>query len=151
MSTVLILFKSSYLERKIEAMKQLDNLITMVDFQSAKFITKAKLITVIKEKQVFTDIFDLKQHTSVIQRAGGLVKLLLKEKQLGTEELEIMWRLAEKSTDCDMKQVVFKVLEEVSIQLEESHLEFILKKVKQNLGIDEINLLYELSRFNIKE
>ena len=50
-----------------------------------------------------------------------------------------------------MKSVVFKVLEEVSIQLEEKHLEFILKKVKYNLGMDEINLLYELSRFNINE
>lgn len=28
-----------------------------------------------------------------------------------------MWRLAEKSTDCDMKSVVFKVLEEVSVYL----------------------------------
>ena len=32
MSTVLILFKSSYLERKIEAIKSLDNLIMMVEF-----------------------------------------------------------------------------------------------------------------------
>ena len=53
----------------------------------------------------------------MIQRSSGLVKLLLKEKQLGLDELEIMWRLAEKSTDCDMKSVVFKVLEELSMEL----------------------------------
>jgi len=50
-----------------------------------------------------------------------------------------------------MKGVVFKVLEEVSIDLGQVHLEYILKKVKENPGVEEVNLLYELSRFNIKE
>ena len=46
MMTVLMLFKSSYLERKIQAIKTLDSIINMVEFSSTKFITKQKLVEI---------------------------------------------------------------------------------------------------------
>jgi ubiquitin carboxyl-terminal hydrolase 34 len=85
----LMCLKSSFLERKIQGIKDLNMVIKNNKIYNFKSISAEYLIEWISSNGVYSIIFDTKNtHTELVQRANDILKLLLFEKKLTLEVLE---------------------------------------------------------------
>ena len=55
-----------------------------------------ELINSLKKHQVFNKIFGENYHIQLIQRAQELIKFLITEKELGPEEMDVIWACTKK-------------------------------------------------------
>ena len=74
--------KSSFLDRRIQGIKDLNLIIKNNRTNSFKSIPNAVLIRWLNENDVFSIIFDSKTHLQIIQRSNEILKLLLSEDAL---------------------------------------------------------------------
>lgn len=107
--------KSSFLERRIQGIRDLNTIIKNNRMYSQKSFTAQYLIQWIVDNGVFLLLFDPKQtHLQLVQRTDDVLKLLLTENSLSIEVLEMFWAL---SKTPDYKLEVYKKVNEVAVWL----------------------------------
>jgi len=148
-----ICFESNFLERKLQGLKSLLEIIKNLRFGSLKYITVDYLNKFILSHSIFDKIYGSKGHVQLMQRSADFLKYMINENILSTEELEIVWNATTKG-DMETKLSIYKVLSEISLHFKNEHLDFLIKKISNippsDIIPDEIELVYELSRFCLK-
>lgn len=146
----LMCLKSSFLERRIQGIRDLNQIIRNLKMYSSgtKAFTGALLIQWMSENGVFDILFDAKlTHLQIVQRSGDTLKLLLQEDALSEQLMDQFWSL----TRAHYKFEVYKILNESSFYLKQQHIDFFFDQIKliplEKLGIEEFQVLSELGKF----
>lgn len=89
----------------------------------------------------------------MIQRSVEFLKYVASEEVLQIPELESVWNETTKG-DTETKLVIYKLFSDASLYFKENHLDFLILKISEIepsiMIADEIELIYELSRFSSK-
>lgn len=100
------LIKSPSLDKKIQALKTLVDLITEYKTQPKK---KEKLLAAIKGSQIVNEIFGPNSHIHLIAKSRELMELIIREGEISEGELQQIWGAASKG-DLESKMAVIKIL-----------------------------------------
>jgi hypothetical protein len=139
------MLKSSLLDKRISAVKSIVDVINNAKNDKEK---TAKLLEIIEQHKIFNEIFGPNSHIQLINRSKSLLEIMLSEDKLSNEELELIWE-ATKKGDLEAKLTIMKLLEEISLNLKDKHVDILLKHVyltePENLIKEEIDLVHELA------
>lgn len=140
---------SEFLERRINAIKDLNSVLWKNTVQSSKSFSTEFLIDWMMQQNVFTTIWDSKKtHMQLVQRSNDIFKLLMKEDKMSNELLDLFWNLTNTPA---YKSEVFKIINEAAFHLKTSHIEYFFNKITQTpndkLSMEEFNALSELGKY----
>ena len=152
LEVALLCLKSSYMERRIQGIRDLNSVIRNNRIYSSKFSGKF-LVEWMQEKAVFDVLFDAKKtHLQLVQRCDEVLRLLLQEDMLTPELLSQFWSL----TKTDMRIDAYKIVQSCSLSLRQQHLDFIFEQMSEHtardkLDMEEFNCLSELGKYSKHE
>ena len=137
--------KTSIFDRRLQGIKALNEFI---EKNEKKEEILKKLIELIKNNNIISEIFGANYHSQIISRANEIIKLLLKENELSQEDIKLIWSCTKKG-DLEASLTIFKLLSQLAPYLKENHIEMLLNSITTNLdkksSQDEIELVYNLS------
>jgi hypothetical protein len=142
----LLCLNSSYMETRIQGIRDLNQIIRSNKGTSGKF-SCSFLVEWMQTHGVFDVLFDQKKtHLQLVQRSDEVLKLLLSEDMLGLELLQQFWSL----TKTDLRLEVYKIISDCSFYFKANHVAFLLDKIKsippEKLDLEDLNCLSELGK-----
>ncbi|KRW99755.1 Armadillo-type fold [Pseudocohnilembus persalinus] len=144
----LICFESDFLERKIQGLKQFQEILS--NSQAMEDDRFKKVIQWVKENNIFEKLY-ASNNANLITRSSQFMRIIVQEEQLDLENLELVWKGTQKN-DHEQKLAILKVFWEISKYLNFEHKEFIISRIKEvapNQVIkEEIELVVNLLQFN---
>ena len=145
----LMCLKSSFLERRIQGIRDLNLVIRNNRMFNSKTFTAKFLVEWMEDNSVFAQVFDpRKTHLQLVQRTADILKLLLQEDRLTREVLEQFWSLAA----TEYKFEIYKVINDVSLFLKEHHIAYIFEQFThipaEKMALEELQTLSELGKFS---
>ena len=144
----LMCLKSNYLERRIQGIRDLNQIIRNNRMMSYKSMTNAEIIQWLNQNQVFSILFDTKKtHLQIVQRCAEILRLLLSENELSVQLLDMFWSLSKS----DYKFEIYKIVNEIAFYLKQEHINYIFEQIKQispeKLAMEEFQCLSELGKY----
>jgi ubiquitin carboxyl-terminal hydrolase 34 len=110
LEVALLCLNSSYMERRIQGIRDLNNIIKNTRISSTGFAGRF-LVEWMQTHGVFDVLFDAKKtHLQLVQRCDEILKLLLQEDMLSEPLLEQFWGL----THTDLRLEVYKIVSDCS-------------------------------------
>jgi hypothetical protein len=149
LEVALLCLNSSYMERRIQGIRDLNQIIKNTRISSSRF-TGQFLVEWMQTHGVFEVLFDPKKtHLQLVQRCDEILKLLLQEDMLDEELLQLFWGLAR----TDLRLEVYKIISDCSFYFKQKHLDFLFHRIKhevpaEKLGMEEFTCLSELGRYS---
>jgi hypothetical protein len=129
--------KSSFFDRRIQGIKDLNQIIKNNRMSSFKSISNSGLIKWLNENDIFSIIFDPKKtHLEIVRRSNEILKLLLSEDALSPSLFEMFWSLSRQ----DYKVEVYKILNDIAFQLKKEHFDFVLQQIVHSSGADKMSI-----------
>ena len=149
----LLCFESNFLERKIQGLKSLLEIMKNIKYNNVKFLNTQIINTIIEKNHLFEKIYGVNGHIELIKRSSDFLKYMINENLITSDQLDIIWA-STKTGVTEVKLSIYKVLSEIGLNLKIDQLDFIISKVSEippnELIADEIELVYELSRFSLR-
>ena len=149
----LLCFESNFLERKIQGLKSLLEIMKNIKYNNVKFLSTQIINTIIEKNHLFEKIYGVNGHIELIKRSSDFIKYMINENLITSDQLDIIWA-STKTGVTEAKLSIYKVLSEIGLNLKIDQLDFIISKVSEippnELIADEIELVYELSRFSLR-
>ena len=149
----MLCFKSSILERKIQGLKMIQDIIKNIKYQEYKSITYKDLGSWLETNNVFDDLYGSGSHSQLIQRSSEFLRFLINEELLTLDHLVIIWRGIDKG-DTQTKLSIYKMISDLSMSFNAQSVEFLVERISEieisKLTKDDIDVLYELARFSNK-
>ena len=137
--------KTSIFDRRLQGIKALNDFIEKNE--KNKDILK-RIIALIKENKIISEIFGANYHSQIISRANEIVKLLLVENELENDDIKLIWSCTKRG-DLEAKLTILKLLSEIAPYLKEDYIEMLLTNIISNvdkkINQEEIELVYKLS------
>jgi len=134
------MLKTTFLEKRIQAIKTLVDLIKHSKEDPDKCIQVLKLI---EENQIFQEIYGPNSHIQLINKSKDLLEIMLNEDRLSEAELELIWS-ATKKGDLEGKLTILKILKEISGSLKPKYNRLLLDKIyaskSEDIIIEEIEV-----------
>ena len=149
LEVALLCLNSSFMERRIQGIRDLNQIIKSNRIYSGRFSGKF-LVEWMQTKGVFDILFDQRRsHLQLVQRCDEVLKLLLQEDMLSLELLQQFWSL----TKTDLRLEVYKIIQDCSFYFKQKHLDFIFDKIKndiptEKLDMEEFSTLSELGKYS---
>ena len=107
----------------------------------------------LNEQKVFEELYSSSSHSQLIQRSGDFLRFLLEENQVSVEKIGLIWS-GTRSGNKESLLSIYKVFSDASIYLKSEHILLLIDKISEitldNLSIDEIELIFDISRFPSK-
>jgi len=148
-----ICFESNFLERKLQGLKTLLEIIKGLRYGSHKYLTTDSLNKFIASHEIFDKIYGSKGHVQLVQRSADFLKYMINESYLSTDDLALVWNATTKG-DVETKLSTYKVFSDISLHFKNEHLDFFIKKIAEippsDIIPDEIELVYELSKYSLR-
>jgi len=149
LEVTLLCLNSAFMERKIQGIKGLNQIIKTSKMGNVQLAGKA-LVEWMQTHGVFDVLFGAKKsHIQIIQRSDEVLRLLLTEDMLSDELLAQIWSL----TRADVfRNEVFKLITDCSYFFNQHHLDFIYDRIQKDvpverLGMEEFTCLSELGKY----
>jgi len=148
LEVALLCLNSSYMERRIQGIRDLVQIIKNNRISSTGF-TGRFLVEWMQTHGVFDVLFDAKKtHLQLVQRSDEVLKLLLQEDMLNEQLLDQFWSL----TRTDLRLEVYKIISDCSFNFKQKHLDFLYNKIRtevppEKLGMEEFSCLSELGKY----
>lgn len=119
--------KSSFLERRIQGIRDLNQIIKNNRMFSNKNFTSQFLIEWMENNGVFSILFDQKKtHLQLVNRCTDIFKLLLQENMFTPQLMEMFWSLAKS----DYKFEIYKIINDSSFYLKQEHINYFFDQIK---------------------
>lgn len=144
-----IVFKSQYLQRRIQGIKALNDICKNVKFGFTRVIDQDLLADWLERNNILKNLFGPHKHQQILQRSGPIVKFLYEKAKLkNPEDLNM---ILEYTKDEQLRPDVYKVLSEISFPLKSPALDYFAQKIA-TLGPSEIceealDVIYEPTRY----
>jgi hypothetical protein len=123
-----ICFGAEFLDRRLQGLKTLLEMIRNVRYGSSKLITGDALKKFINSHNIFSKIYGSKGHVELVKRSSDFLRYMVTEGMLTTEYLDNVWESTTKG-DVETKLQIYKIFNDISIQLKPEHLDFVIQKV----------------------
>ena len=131
--------------------QRLQGIKTLIEFieqnQKNKDVLK-RLIVLIKENKILSEIFGANYHSQLISRSNEIVKLLSVENELENDDIKLIWSCTKRG-DLEAKLIILKLLSEISPYLKEDYIEILLNNIISNIDTkisqEEVELVIKLS------
>ena len=137
--------KTSIFDRRLQGIKALNDFIEKNE--KNKDILK-RIIVLIKENKIISEIFGANYHSQIISRSNEIVKLLLVENELENDDIKLIWSCTKRG-DLEAKLTILKLLSEIAPYLKEDYIEMLLTNIISNvdkkINQEEIELVCKLS------
>ena len=137
--------KTSIFDRRLQGIKDLNDFIEKNE--KNKDILK-RIIVLIKENKIISEIFGANYHSQIISKANEIVKLLLVENELENNDIKLIWSCTKRG-DLEAKLTILKLLSEIAPYLKEDYIEMLLTNIISNvdkkISQEEIDLVFKLS------
>ena len=137
--------KTSIFDRRLQGIKTLNEFIE--NHQKNKDVLK-RLIVLIKENKIMSEIFGANYHSQLISRSNEIVKLLSVENELENDDIKLIWSCTKRG-DIDAKLFILKLLSDISPYLKQDYIEILLNNIisniEQKISPEEVKLVYNLS------
>ena len=130
------MLKTTFLEKRIQAIKTLVDLIKTSKEDPEKSIQVLKLI---EENKIFQEIYGPNSHIQLINKSKDLLEIMLHEDKLSETELELIWASTKKG-DLEGKLTILKILKEISSSLKPKYVNILLDKIYMSKSED---IIYE--------
>ena len=109
--------ESEFLERRIQGIRDLNTIIKNNTIFNHKQFEATFLVQWMTEHNIFDIIWVSKRtHAQLVERSNDIWRLLLKEKLMTTEHLQMFWEL---TNTPDYKSAVYKIVNECSFYLQQ--------------------------------
>lgn len=117
MSVAIRCFKSEFLERKIQGLKLIQDLIKRtkewaIQNSDLKFLTIQVMVDWVNENTVFESLYQ--SNSYMIQRSSDFLKFMLEEKLVAHSQLKMICDRARTTSELEDKQAIYKVLKDAS-------------------------------------
>lgn len=153
-------FNSDFLERKLQGLKSIQDLMRKnKDFQMTmqnsdiKFLTTQIIVEWINENKIFEGLYVQNTNSHLIQRSSDFLKFMLDEHLVSSQHMEMVWASARRD-ETEQKLAVYKLLKDVSSSLSKEHLDYLVDRVCEknatSLTKDDVELLSDLTRYNYR-
>jgi hypothetical protein len=123
-----ILLKSNYLQRRIDGLKALNEIIRGVTVSISQVITADFLANWIQSHKIIDEFFGSRRHQQIIQRSVPIVTFMFTQRLLTKDIMEKMW---ENTQDEQFKQDIFKVIREAAFPVTSPELKFFISKIAE--------------------
>ena len=137
--------KTSIFDRRLQGIKALNEFIEKNENKKENL---KKIIELIKNNNIISEIFGANYHSQIIIKSNEIVKLLLIENELSEEDIKFIWSCTKRG-DLEASLTIFKLLSELAPYLKENYIEMLLNNIRTNVdkknNKDEIELVYKLS------
>ena len=137
--------KTSIFDRRLQGIKTLNEFIDKN--QENKDVLK-RLIVLIKENKILSEIFGANYHSQLISRSNEIVKLLSVENELENDDIKLIWSCTKRG-DLEAKLLILKLLSDMSPYLKEDYIEILLNNIISNIDTkispEEVELVFKLS------
>ena len=87
-----ICFKSGVLEKKVQGLKMIVEIVRGIKFQEFKIVGYSRFVEWMEEEGVFEELFGMGSlHLELVQRSGDLLKFMMNEDYLKEQQLKVVW------------------------------------------------------------
>lgn len=153
-------FSSEFLERKLQGLKAIQELIKKtkeyqitMDSSDIKFLSNEIMKEWLAEKKIFETLYVNSANSHLVQRSAEFFKFLLEEKIVTQDHIHQMWQSISKG-ETEHKLAIYKLFKDVSSSLDRDQMEYLMTKVCSRdppaITKDDIELLQDLTKFNYK-
>ena len=141
--------KSNFLERRIHGIKSLAENIKGLKYARGRKMTSELMLEWIQKNKILEIIFDHKNyHVQIIQRSKEILKFLVTEDKLSSEELDLFWKGT--SFDDETRREIYKIIEEVSGVMKNHHVVQFLDKFTKDKDVkiipEAVNCIFEMGK-----
>ena len=140
------IIKSSIFDRRLQGIKSLNEYIEKNNNNSK--VCK-KIIKIIKDNKIIEEIFGANYHSQIINKSTEIVKLLLSNNELSEDDMKLIWSCTKRG-DLEAKVTILKLLSQLVGNLDAKSVEMLLNNIITNvdkkINIDELELVYNLSK-----
>jgi len=142
------MIKTEFFDKRKQAVSNLVDIIKQSKDNPQK---RAGIVKILEENQIFTTIFGKNSHHQIISMSKEILELLLKEKKITDNEIELICSGLKSGGNLEEKLIILKLLSDVSINLSRDHVALILNLIYssqiqiQDMHKEEIDLIYSLS------
>ncbi|CAD8179644.1 unnamed protein product [Paramecium octaurelia] len=154
-------FTSDFLERKIQGLKAIQELIKRTKDQYnqygiQEYQKQAAIQTILEwlnEKKIFESLYVGSGNSHLVQRSGEFFKFLVEEKMIGIQNLKEILSSLDKA-EYEHKLAIHKLFKDVSNSLDKEWLDFltdeICNKDPKEVSKDDLDLLLDIVKSNHK-
>ena len=149
LNIALMCLKSNFLERRIHGIKSLAENIKGLKYARGSKMTGELMLEWIQKNKILEIIFDQKNyHVQIIQRSKEILKFLVTEDKLSSEELDLFWKGT--SFDDETRREIYKIIEEVSGVMKNHHVVQFLDKFTKDKEVkiipEAVNCIFEMGK-----
>ncbi|CAD8206139.1 unnamed protein product [Paramecium octaurelia] len=154
-------FTSDFLERKIQGLKAIQELIKRTKDlfnsygmqESQKQAAIQMILEWLNEKKIFETLYAGSGNSHLVQRSGEFFKFLIEERMIGIQNLKEIWNSLEKA-EYEHKLAIYKLFKDASNSLEKEWLDFLTDEIcsrdPKEVNKDELDLLQDIIKSNHK-
>ncbi|CAD8119650.1 unnamed protein product [Paramecium sonneborni] len=154
-------FNSDFLERKIQGLKAIQELIKRTKDlyiqygmqESQKQAAIQMILEWLNQKKIFESLYVGSGNSHLVQRSAEFFKFLIEEKMIGIQNLKEIWNNLDKA-EYEHKLAIHKLFKDVSNSLEKEWLEFLINEIcnkdPKEVTKDELDLLLDIVKSNHK-
>eukprot|EP00826_Nyctotherus_ovalis_P042060 TRINITY_DN4291_c0_g3_i1.p1 TRINITY_DN4291_c0_g3~~TRINITY_DN4291_c0_g3_i1.p1 ORF type:complete len:289 (+),score=59.31 TRINITY_DN4291_c0_g3_i1:1085-1951(+) len=128
LSLATTMLKSNYLQRRIDGLKSLNEIIKDASKSYSHTLTPKHLAVWIQQHDILEELIGPRTHPQILQRSSSMINFLYEQHLLDEKTLEKIWAIA---GDESFQQDVFKILQEVAFPLDSPEFAFFAQKIAE--------------------
>ena len=144
----ILFFKSSFLERRIQGLKGINDYCKNVRHNMSRSIESQELTEWISNNQILGEIFGENKHVQLIQRSSEIIKFLIHQQLFTKEDLALIW---ESSKGEAVKHEIYKVLSDCALYFRNIEYKFFLQRLSEidlsQITVETLDFIAEMARF----
>jgi hypothetical protein len=150
-------FRCGNVERQLNGLTALMDAIPRSRKYNAGWLQVGTYLEWCSKNQVLEDCYGKNSHPELMKRSVDLLKFLAEQNKLDKAHIDLIWGAltrAIKNNDDGTLKILYKVLEDVAWQLEQSLVDYLFEKLRQ-IPLAEymsatVNLIKEMARWTYK-
>lgn len=153
LSYALKCFQSQYLERRIQGLRAILDVLKTSKSPQIRTISPSTLSKWILSNRILEGIFGPQSHVQLVQRSGDILQLLLLEDALNLRYLQLIWSVSDRN-DEDAKLAVYRVLSDNACFLLSTHMDYLIDRISfippGQLIKEDIDLIHSFTKFPLR-
>ncbi len=147
LSMCTILLKSNYLQRRIDGLKELNDIVKFVMKGVTRALTPEGLSDWLAKHDIIDELLGPKKHLQTFQRSAQILCFMYERKLLDQKMMEALWN---NTKDEQFAPDTFKVIKEIGLPISSPELAFFAGKIvampSSELCEEALDILYEPCR-----
>jgi len=146
-------FKSPFLNRRIQGIKAISEVVKQIKANSSRTFTSEWMLKWVRDNKIVEEVFGENHHIQIIPRSPEILKWMSAQGVLTTEDLEMIWSLGLEG-DETTKDAIYGVIKDLSLSMKGTQLSKVVSLIDaiptEEITVDDINVLYEVGKYSMR-